>query len=138
MADGYGRWPAIVPAISRQPSAMTGFLLRHSHLRLLFDDAAVEDVDAAVGVPRVARIVRDHADRRAAAMQLAEQIHHRFAAARVEVSRRLVRQQDQRLAGDRARHSDALLLTAGQLTRKMLRAVRHPDALERRLDALPA
>ena len=48
---------------------MTGFLLRHSHLRLLFDDAAVEDVDAAVGVPRVARVVGDHADGRAGAVQ---------------------------------------------------------------------
>ena len=34
------------------------------------DDAAVEQMDAAVGVARVARIVRDHADRRAALMQL--------------------------------------------------------------------
>src|SRR5256885_6370257 len=126
MADGYGRWPAIVPAISRQPSAMTGFLLRHSHLRLLFDDAAVEDVDAAVGVPRVARIVRDHADRRAAAVQLAQQIHHRFAAARVEVSGRLVREQDERLARGPARPRDALAPAARPLTREMLCAVGPP------------
>ena len=99
-------------ALSPEPSALTGFLLRDRHFRLFFDDTAVEDVDAAVGVTRVARIVRHHADRRAGAVQLAEQIHDRFAAARVEVSGRLVRQQDGRLADESARHSDALLLTA--------------------------
>ena len=95
-------------------------------------------MDAAVGVARVARIVRDHADRRAGAVQLAQQIHHRFAAARVEVAGRLVREQDERLAGDGARDGDALLLTAGELARQVLRAMRHADALERRLDALLA
>ena len=97
-----------------QPSALShgGFLFRHCHLGLLLDDAAVEDVDAAVGVARVARIVGDHADRRAAAVQLAKQIHHRFAAARIEVSGRLVGEQDQRFAGDGAGDGDALLLAA--------------------------
>src|SRR5947209_1192018 len=41
------------------------------HLHPLLDDTAVEEVDAAIGVARVARIVRDHADRGAAHVQLA-------------------------------------------------------------------
>ena len=44
----------------------------------------------------------------------------------------------QRLAGDGARDGDALLLTAGELAGQVLRAVRHADALERRIDALLA
>ena len=62
----------------------------------LFDDAAVEEVDRAIGVRGVARIVRHHADRGAAAMQLAEQLHHRFAVRRIEVTRRFVGEEDER------------------------------------------
>ena len=91
-----------------------------------------------VAVARVAWIVRDHADRRAGRVELLEQIHDRLAAARIEVSGRLVREQNQRLAGDGARDGDALLLTARELARKVLRAVRHADALERRFHALLA
>src|ERR1051326_2685082 len=36
---------------------------------LLFDDATVEEVDDAIRVLRVARVVRDHADGRAGAVQ---------------------------------------------------------------------
>src|SRR6185503_8918847 len=46
---------------------------------VLLDDAAVEEMDGAIGVPRVARIVRDHADGRAFAVQLAQELHHRLA-----------------------------------------------------------
>ena len=94
------------------------------------DDASVEEVDAAIGVPRVAWVVGDHADRRAGLVELAEELHDRFAALRIEVAGRLVGEQDDRLAGDRARHGDALLLTAGQLARQVFRAVRHAHALE--------
>ena len=95
------------------------------------DDAAVEEVNVAIGVAGVARIVRDHADGRAALMQLVQQVHHRLAALRIEVAGRLVGEQNDRLAGDGARDGDALLLSAGQLTGQMLRAMRHADALER-------
>jgi len=56
------------------------------------DDAAVEKMDGAVSDAGVARIVRYHADRGAFAVQLAQQVHHRFAVLRVQVSSRLVRQ----------------------------------------------
>src|ERR1700747_1513253 len=77
-----------------------------------FHDAAVEQVNRAVGNARVARIVRHHADRRAFTMQLPQQVHHGFAVLRVQVTGRLVRQQDGWLADKSARHRDALLLTA--------------------------
>src|ERR1043166_3940772 len=105
---------------------------------VLFDDAAVEQVDAAIRVAGVARIVRDHADGRPFAVQLAQQLHHRFAVFRVEVSGGLVRQQDRRRAGDGAGDRDALLLTARELRGKVLGAVRHADLLERRHHALLA
>src|SRR5688500_8824567 len=68
----------------------------------LVDDAPVEELDLAVGVVGVARIVRDHADRRALAVQLAQKVHHRLAVPRVEVPRRLVGEQDRGLARERA------------------------------------
>ena len=72
-------------------------------------------MNGAVGVLRKARIVRDHANGRAAGVQFLQQIHDRFAVARIEVSRRLVRQQNRRFPGKRARDRDTLLLTAGKL-----------------------
>src|SRR5258706_9527413 len=104
-------------------------LLRNGHLGLLLDDAAVEDMDAAVGVPGVARIVGHHADGRAGAVQFAEEIHHRFAAAGVEVAGRLVREEDERLPGDGAGDGDALVLTAGAVARAEPRAGPPSDPL---------
>ena len=81
----------------------------------IFDDAAVEQVNGAVGVLRKARIVRDHANGGATGVQFLQQIHNGFAVARVEVSRRLIRQQNRRLPGKRASDRDTLLLPAGKL-----------------------
>src|SRR3954468_15985977 len=44
----------------------------------LLDDAAVEEGDGAGGEPRVCRIVRHHDQRRAALVQLGEELHHRL------------------------------------------------------------
>src|SRR5574341_2194691 len=56
----------------------------------LLDDPAVEQVNDAVRVPGVARVVGHHADGGAVAVQLAQELHDRLAALRVEVSGRLV------------------------------------------------
>ena len=119
-------------------TGLVGLDARLFRCATLFDDAAVEQVDRAIGVRGVARIVRDHADRRAAAVQLAKQLHHRFAVRRIEVTRRLVGEEDERIAGDGAGDGDALLLTAGELRRIVLHAVAHAHALERIGDALLA
>ena len=95
-------------------------------------------MDDAIGVLRVTRVVRHHADGGAAAMQFAQQFHHRFAVGRVEVSGRLVSEQDARLSANCAGHRHALLLTAGELAGQVLRAMAHADALERVSHALLA
>ncbi|MDQ3486956.1 MAG: hypothetical protein M3468_04375, partial [Acidobacteriota bacterium] len=45
----------------------------------LFDGRVVEEVNGTIGVPRVTRIVGDHADRRTIPVQLAEQLHDGLA-----------------------------------------------------------
>src|SRR5262245_47584834 len=95
-------------------------------------------MDAAFGVPSVPGIVGHHADRRTTLVELAEQIHHRLAAARVEVAGRLVGEQDQRLARDRARNRHALLLTSRQLTGQVLGPMSHADPFQGRRDSLLA
>ena len=64
-------------------------------------------------------------------------LHHLDARPRIEVARRLVRKQDRRLGHQRARDRHALLLTARQLIRMMMRAVGKPDRGKRRHRLLP-
>src|SRR5205823_3042794 len=59
-----------------------------------------------------------------------------LAVARVQVSGGLVCQQDRRMSGESAGHSDALLLTSGKLRRVVANAMRHANALERFHDTL--
>ena len=105
---------------------------------MLLDDASVVQMDRPVGVRRIARVVGHHADGRAIAVQLTQQLHHEFAVVRVEVARRLVGQQDGWLGHHRTGHCHALLLTARQLARQVPRPVSHADPLEGLVDALAA
>src|SRR5690606_24127358 len=54
-----------------------------------------------------------------------------FGVLRVELSRRLVRDDEPGIGDERPRERDALLLTAREHPRKMRRAIRDPDELER-------
>src|ERR1700675_3197682 len=94
-----------------------------------FNDAAVKKMNRALGEIRVALVVRDHANGRAVAVQIAEQFHDGFAIFRVQVSSRLVSHQDERIADQCASDSHTLLLTARELRRIVTEAVRHADAL---------
>src|SRR5438874_13312751 len=85
----------------------------------VLDNASVEQVDGAIGVLREPLVVRDHANGRAAGVQFLEQIHYRFTVAGVEISGRLVREQNRRLARKRARDRHALLLTPRERARHM-------------------
>ena len=85
----------------------------------------------AVRMLREARVVRYHADRRAAGVQFFQQIHYRFAIARIEISSRLIREQNRRFTGKRARDRDTLLLSTAELARQMFGAMAHSDAFER-------
>src|SRR2546423_653726 len=93
-------------------------------------------MDRAIGVACIAWVVRDHADRGAFSMQFAKQVHDGLAISRIQVSCRFVSQKDSRLAAQGASHSDALLLTSGELRWIMLHAMRHADLIQRFLDAL--
>src|SRR6185436_14286365 len=119
-----------------QPRPSGGALGPDLFLATLFDNASVEEVNRAIGVRGVPRIVRDHADGGAAAMQLAKQFHHGLTIRGVEVTRRLVGEEDERITGNRAGDGDALLLTAGELRGVVLHAVAHAYALERIRDTL--
>ena len=59
-----------------------------------------------------------------------EQIEHRLAVARIEISGRLVGQQQRRPVDDGASDRDALHLAAGQLVRKMPRPLGQADPVE--------
>src|SRR2546423_15207923 len=97
----------------------------------IFHDAPVEEMDCAIGVLGKTGVVRDHADGRAAVVHLLEERNAGLAVTRIEVARRFGGEQDRRLARESARDRDTLLLTAGELTRKMLPAMAHADALQR-------
>ena len=73
--------------------AATGGVVRVATIDI-FDDAAIEHEDLAVGEIGITRIVRDHADRRTRLVQFIEQRHDRFAILRVEIASRLIGQQD--------------------------------------------
>ena len=97
--------------IGRQRYAIVKFGI--AEIRRALRPAPVKQMDRPIGIARITRIMRHHADGRAAAMQLAEQVHHLFAILRVQVTSRLVSEQNGRVTGERTGHSDALLLTAG-------------------------
>ncbi len=98
----------------------------------------VDHVHVALRARRQFRIVRDHDDGRAVAVDLLEQLHHRARHLRVEIAGRLVGEQQLRAAGQRAGDRHALLLAARQLGRIVAHARRKADALQRLADALPA
>src|SRR6185436_20474338 len=83
----------------------------------------------------VSERVGDHHDGGAGLRDLAKELHHGIAVRGVEVTRRLVRENDLRVRHYGARDGDALLLSTGELLRKMARAVRHSHTFQRLRDA---
>src|ERR1051325_3354204 len=83
----------------------------------VLNHASIKEMDGAIGVLRATLVVRDHANGRAAVVQLLEQVHDRFAVARIEISGRLIGEQNGRLAGERARHGDTPPLAGRQIGR---------------------
>src|SRR5437868_14758346 len=69
----------------------------------LLDNLAVEQMNGALGMAGKALVVGDHADGRTFAMELLKQFHHSLTISGIEVSGRLVRQQDRRLTCESAR-----------------------------------
>src|SRR5262245_17027712 len=114
---------------SMTPPRRSGRYAAGAGFDVLVDDAAVEQMDGAVGMAGEARVVRHHADRGAVAVEVPQQLHHRVAVPRVEVAGGLVGEQDRRLAHERPRHRHALLLAARELAGQVLGAVAHPHPL---------
>src|SRR6266436_5303644 len=118
----------VTPRISSSGVRFLGF----------FYYTAVKKMNGTFREVGVALVVRDHADRRAVAMQVAQQFHHGLAILGVQVARRLIGHQDERIANERARHSDTLLLAARKLRGIMAQTVGHAHAFERMLHLLLA
>src|SRR5216684_5139902 len=98
------------------------------------DHPSVEEVDLARCPRRAFRAVRDHDDGRAALVDLIEQIHDLARHERVEVSGRLVGQDQLRVRRQNAGDGYPLLLTARHLRRQMMQPRGEADHLRRLLD----
>ena len=104
----------------------------------ILDDPAVEKVDDAVGIARVALRVGDHHDGGALLVQLGEQVHHLLAVLGIEVASRLVGEDELGVGDHGAGDGDALLLSARELLREVLGAVGDGHSLHHGRDPLLA
>ena len=91
----------------------------------------VLDGDAPVHARGDVHVVGGDDDREAGGLhQLGERGEHVLGGARVEISGRLVGQQDARRVGDRARDRDPLLLAAGKFRRPVREALLESEIAE--------
>ncbi len=81
--------------------------------------------------------VRHHQDRDPVVVEAGQQLHDLERPRRVEVARRLVRQQHARRGDDRARDRDPLLLPARQFGGRVVPPVGQPDLVQRGHRCLP-
>src|SRR6266540_4997196 len=102
----------------------------------VLDDPSVEEMNRARGIAGETGVVRDHADRGPLLVEVSQERHDGLPVDRVEISRRLVREENQRVPRDRARDRHPLLLAAGELRGEVVRAMGHADLLERLVHAL--
>src|SRR5262249_28859530 len=108
---------------SRLPGPDQRFTTRNARGQDAFFEVALD-----VGPRSRAPIVRDHRDRFLEfAVERFHEIEDILGALGVEISRRLVRDEHIRVDHDRARDRHALLLSAGELPRVMLRTVSQAD-----------
>ena len=91
-------------------------------------ELALLEMQHVLRARRGVRIVRHHDDRLALLLvQRLQQVEDLIARLAVEIAGRLVAQQERGIGDDRARDADALLLTARQLARLVLRAITQAD-----------
>jgi hypothetical protein len=91
-------------------------------------EAAMGEFDTSVRLPRDVRVVRDHQNRMACMVQLAEDFQDDFFVRFVEIAGGLVGQDDFWLIDQRTRDGYTLLLAAGELRGEVRHAVAHADA----------
>src|ERR1700723_2478135 len=99
---------------------------KSSHLH----QAPMRQFNPPVRQLRDRRIVRNHQNRMAASMQLANQINHETLILLIQIPGRFIRQNNFRMIDQSPRHSHALLLPARKLRRQMRQAISEPNALQ--------
>ena len=99
-------------------------------------NSSIKHVHDPAGVAGVALVVRNHYDRRSVTIELIQQIEDFLAVGGVEVAGRLVRQNQFWTGDDRTGNGDALLLSAGQLLRPVIAAMRNVHSLQNCLHPL--
>ena len=96
-------------------------------------------MDDFVAKFRNVRVVRDHDQRLLLLPQdVDDHVHDLVGGVAVEVARRLIRKHDLRVCHQSARDADALLLSAGELTRLVVHVRLEPHEVEHALGALDA
>src|SRR6266403_4831647 len=103
------------------------FRVRTLGHELIFPDQPIAHDHIALRISGDVLLVRDHDDGDAVLIELLENGHDLNAGSAVEIAGRFIRQQYLWIIDQRARDRDALLLTAGKLTRKMVLTTREPD-----------
>src|SRR5688500_18757714 len=96
----------------RTQSALRNSVTLHHCNRPIVSDASIEQLDCAIRLVSITRIMGDHADRGSPFVQVAEETHDRFTVLRIEIAGRLVGEKNRRVARDRSRYGYALLLSA--------------------------
>ena len=76
--------------------------------------------------PRHLRIMCHHHNRVSIAMQILQQLRHNRLIRRIQIPRRLIRQQNRRIINQRPCNANPLLLPTRQLTRQMRNAIPNP------------
>src|SRR4249919_1083138 len=103
------------------------FRIRTLGHELILPDQPIPHYNVSLRVGGDVLLVRDHDDGDAVLIELLENGHDLDACAAVEIAGRFIRQQYLRIIDQRARNRDALLLTAGKLTRKMVFTTRESN-----------
>ena len=94
-------------------------------------DAAVADVDDAVGLSGDVVFVGDQDDGVSVLVQMRKQGHDFRAGLRIEIPRRLIGEHNRGRIHQRARDGDALPLTAGKFVRFVVGSIAETHDLER-------
>ena len=88
----------------------------------------MSEFDAAIGELADGRIVGDHEDGVAFAVEIAQQANHGFFVGFVEIAGGLVGENQLGMIDQRASDGDTLLFAAGKLRGKMVEAFAEADA----------
>ncbi len=123
--------------LARFPTPDSRFPRAGAQRRLVVEvgDLPIDHMHVAMSARGQFRVVRDHHDGGALAIDLLHQLHHAARHQRIEIAGRFVGEQQARGTGQRTRDRHALLLAAGELRRIVLDARCETDAAERLLDA---